>query len=79
VRHGVRAALDEVHRGEGGADERRDALERELKDVLGALSSEKRAYDLADRHQLPNRGVAGREIGRAMKTQLGHVANLGAR
>ena len=47
--------VDQVDRREGRADERTDALERELEDVLGAVGGEEGVRDLADDHELADR------------------------
>jgi hypothetical protein len=50
--HELRRAVDEIDAGEGRADERADAIERELKDVLGSIRGKKGVNDLADRDEL---------------------------
>ena len=52
--HQLRGAVDEIDAGEGSTDERTDAIERELKDVLGAVGGEERVNDLTHRNELAN-------------------------
>jgi hypothetical protein len=50
--HQLRRAVNEIDAGERRTDERADAIEGELKNVLGPISGEKSVNDLADRDEL---------------------------
>jgi hypothetical protein len=79
--HQVARSLDHVDRRERGAEQRHDALERELVELLQAGRRVQRARDLAHRRQLAQRELRlrGRLVGDLRHGALGRRRTLEVR
>ncbi len=63
--HEIAAVVHDVHAAERRADERTDAVERELENLFRALRRDERVDDLASRHELAEPDISvGATVGR---------------